>query len=303
LRCHVPRGHPGEFVLCHQIGLEQAAEILGGDVLQGPAIAHGRHFNITVHVPANRTELGRLQAREELVDASSFRSYLSRMAREHPEVDLTPCIQSFIHATVRLMVDGGPDDSEDRLPIPEGLDSASARTALRYALVSELYLAARTYSAESAENGGLTPYEPASEGGLAPAMVDLAYEKMLQNCRLSLGDPLKLLRGDSSIAAERYDEEFLDLRFLSRLAEDGRGARDLRARRSDCLGKVQRQYGQARRPEERRRLHNQFWHYYRWPHVENFLRPAWKREGRISAAVSALRLNNEVIVAVPGVGM
>src|SRR2546426_901182 len=36
-RRHVPRGHAGELVLRHQVGLDQAAEVLGRDVLQGPA--------------------------------------------------------------------------------------------------------------------------------------------------------------------------------------------------------------------------------------------------------------------------
>ena len=39
---HVPRGHARELVLRHQVGLDQTAEVLGRDLLQGPAVTHRR---------------------------------------------------------------------------------------------------------------------------------------------------------------------------------------------------------------------------------------------------------------------
>ena len=39
-RRHVPRGHAGELVLRHQVGLDQTAEVVGRDVLEPPAVAH-----------------------------------------------------------------------------------------------------------------------------------------------------------------------------------------------------------------------------------------------------------------------
>jgi len=53
----VPRGHAGELVLRHQVGLDQAAEVLGRDVLQRPAIAHGRVVDEAIETAVARHDL------------------------------------------------------------------------------------------------------------------------------------------------------------------------------------------------------------------------------------------------------
>ena len=66
---HVPRGRARELVLRHQVGLHQAAEVVGRDVLQGPAVADRRIVDEAIEAAATGHDRGhRLRPRARIGD-------------------------------------------------------------------------------------------------------------------------------------------------------------------------------------------------------------------------------------------
>jgi hypothetical protein len=65
----VPRGHAGELVLRDQVGLHQAAEVVGRDVLESPAVTHRRVVDEAVEAAVPGDDAGhRVRSRAQIGD-------------------------------------------------------------------------------------------------------------------------------------------------------------------------------------------------------------------------------------------